>query len=332
MNSEKKTNKTVIITIVAIITVIAIFVSLLLSSDYSESYFYSMDTFVEVIGNNDVKDDAKCIFADTEKIFDNYNSESEASKLNSSKTMNVSEHMKNALSRITELNKTYGNDADITIGEITKLWNITGENPSVPTDEQIKSALKTVGYENIKINGNTVTLENNTQLDFGCVAKGIALDLIKEELDKQDSDKAVISAGSSSILLYGDDTFTTGILSPDSDGILGELHTDAGFVSTSGGYHRYTVINGVEYMHIFDTETGYPSETALTSVTVYCQSGLDSDFLSTMIFAGGTNKLTEYLNNKDFSIVAVDKNKNVYVSEGLDFELTDSSYKLCEEQ
>ncbi|MBQ3565875.1 MAG: FAD:protein FMN transferase [Oscillospiraceae bacterium] len=332
MNSEKKSNKTVIITIVALIAVIAIFVSLLFNSDYSESYFYSMDTFVEVIGDNDVKDDAKRIFADTEKIFDNYNSESEASRLNTSGSMSVSEQMKNALSRITELNKTYGNDADVTIGEITKLWNITGEVPSVPTDDKIKSALETVGYENIKINGDTVTLENNTQLDFGCVAKGIALDYAKEEFDRQGAGKCVVSAGSSSILLYGDDTFTTCILSPDSDSILGELHTDAGFVSTSGGYHRYTVIDGAEYMHIFDTESGYPSKTDLTSVTVYCQNGLDSDFLSTMIFAGGTEKLTEYLNNEDFSIVAVDKNKNVYVSEGLDFDLTNTYYKLCEEK
>lgn len=51
-----------------------------------------------------------------------------------------------------------------------------------------------------------------------------------------------------------------------------------------------------------------------------------------MIFAGGTEKLTEYLNNEDFSIVAVDKNKNVYVSEGLDFDLTNTYYKLCEEK
>ena len=331
MNSKKSINKSVILAVASVICVAAIFTTILLQSrnEYNKSFFYSMDTYVEIIGDNDIKDDVKRIFSDTELIFDNYNPESEISKLNQSKTMTVSQKLADAIEKITALNKTYGKGADITIGEITALWNITGDNPSVPTEEQIHSAMKTVGYENIKLNENTVTLENNAKLDSGCFAKGIALDYIKKEFDRLGAGKAVVSAGSSSILLYGDDTFTTNILSPENDGILGKLHTESGFVSTSGGYHRYTVIDNKEYIHIFDTRTGYPSETDLTSVTVYCRSGLDSDFLSTMIFADGSEKLSVYLNNEDFKIVAVDKDKNVYVSEGLEFELTDTSFKLC---
>lgn len=334
MNSKKIINKSVIVSVLSIITVIVIFASILIQSknEYSESFFYSMDTYVEIIGDNEIKDDVKQIFSDTEKIFDNYNPESEVSELNAKGKSAVSEKFMNAVTKITDLNKKYGNSADITIGAAIKLWNINGNNPAIPSNEEIEKAAKTIGYENIKINGNTITLKNGAQLDFGAVAKGIALDYIKEEFDRQGAGKAVVSAGSSSILLYGDDSFTTSILSPDSDEILGKLHTESGFVSTSGGYHRYTVIDNTKYMHILDTKTGCPSETDLTSVTVFCQNGLDSDFLSTMIFADGTKKLSEYLNNEDFKTVAVDKDKNVYVSEGLDFELTNESYKLCEEK
>ncbi len=332
MKSKKFSNA--LIVLICIVSVVIIFATILIQSknEYSESFFYSMDTYVEIIGDNEIKDDVKQIFADTEKIFDNYNPESEASKLNQSGNMNASDKFLNAVKEITDLNKKYGNSADITIGAATKLWNIAGENPVVPSEEEIENAVKTIGYENIKINDDTITLENNTQLDFSAVAKGLALDYAKEEFDRQGAGKCVVSAGSSSILLYGDDTFTTRILSPDSDEILGKLHTESGFVSTSGGYHRYTVVDNQKYMHILDTETGCPSETDLTSVTVFCQSGLDSDFLSTMIFADGTEKLSEHLNSKDFKIVAVDKDKNVYVSKGLDFELTNHNYRLCEEK
>lgn len=333
MNFKKHANKaTFIIVILSIVAVVVIFASLLLTStnNYSESYFYSMNTYVEMIADNEVKDDVKQIFLDTEKIFDNHNSGSEVSKLNKNESITATDKLTNALTRIKKLNSLYGNSADITVGNLTSLWNLNGDNFTVPSDTDINNALKSVSYENITINNNAISLENNATLDFGCVAKGIALDYVKDLLDNNHSEEAVISAGNSSILLYGDGEFTTNILSPENEDILGKIKTPQGFVSTSGGYHRYAEKDGKKYMHIIDTGTGKPSETDLTSVTVYCQSGLDSDFLSTMIFADGTENLSKYLKADDFKIVAADKDKNLYVSEGLDFELTDDSFKINE--
>lgn len=330
MKSEKSFKGTALLIILSVLVVGAIFASLLIQSkeNYTDSYFYSMDTCIEIIGSSDIKSDIKSIFSETEKIFDYHNPDSELSMLNKTRTADTSEKMKNAVKRILELNKNYGNSADITIGAVTSLWNITGSDPKIPIDSDIKSALKTVGYENIEINGNTVSLKNGAVLDFGCAAKGAALDYVKELLDHKNSGKAIVSAGSSSILLYGDDSFTTSILSPESSDTIGKIHTSSGFVSTSGGYHRYTVIDGKKYIHILDTRTGMPSQTDLTSITVFCQSGIDSDFLSTLIFADGTKNINNYLNCTDFKIVAVDKDRNIYVSDGLDFELTDKTFNL----
>ena len=332
MNFKKILNKNVLIILISVISVAVIFGGLLFKSqkEYGDSCFYSMDTYVEIIADSNVKADIKQIFSDTEKIFDMHDAESEVSKLNISGSYKSSEKLLNSVKRIKELCSVYGNSADITVGSLTTLWNITEENFTVPDENEIKTALSSVGYENIEIKDDEIILKNNCQLDFGCAAKGIALDYVKQKLEEKKLGKAVVSAGSSSILLYGDDNFTTSILSPESEEIMGKINTSSGFVSTSGGYHRYTEKDGKKYMHIFDVETGKPSETDLTSVTVYCQSGLDSDFLSTMILADGSENLSKYLNQEDFKIVAADKNKNVYVSEGLDFELTDESFKYAE--
>lgn len=329
MNYEKNFKKAVLLIILSIFVAAAIFISLLFKSkeNYSDSYFYSMDTFVEIVGDSKIKKDIKDIISNTEKTFSFHDPDSELSNLNKNGFADTSENLTNAISRIIELNKKYGNSADITIGAITSLWNITGNEPRVPSDSEIRSALKSVGFENIKINGNTVSLENDSLIDFGCAAKGAALDYVKEMLDNKNSDKTIVSIGGSSILLYGDDSFTTSILSPESNDTIGSIHTASGFISTSGGYHRYAVIDGKEYIHILDTKTGMPSETDLTSVTVFCQSGIDSDFISTMIFADGTENIEKYLKSEEFEIVAVDKDKNIYVSDDLDFELTDDSYK-----
>ena len=330
MNFEKNFKKAALLIILSILAVAVIFVSILFQSkeNYSDSYFYSMDTYVEIIGDSSIKKEIKNIFTENEKLFSFHDQNSELSKLNSEKTIPASDNLKNAVSRIIELNKKYGNSADLTIGALTKLWNITGTDPKIPSDNDISSALKSVGFKNIKINGNSISLENNALIDFGCAAKGVALDYVKEMLDEKNSGKAIVSAGGSSILLYGDDSFTTSILSPESNDTIGSIHTSSGFISTSGGYHRYAVIDGKEYIHILDTETGRPSETDLTSVTVFCQSGIDSDFLSTMIFADGTENIEKYLNDESFKIVAIDKNKKIYISNGLDFNLTNNSFFL----
>ena len=83
----------------------------------------------------------------------------------------------------------------------------------------------------------------------------------------------------------------------------------------SGGYERYFEANGKTYCHIIDPKTGYPAETDLTTVTVFCDSGIESDFLSTMIFLDGSENIGKYLNSDNFKIFAADKNKKLYISE-----------------
>ena len=59
------------------------------------------------------------------------------------------------------------------------------------------------------------------------------------------------------------------------------------------------------------------------------------DFLSTAIFLGGTANLHKYIDNPDYSIIAVDKSMNVYISSNLadKFEINEdnkNNYKLAE--
>ncbi len=333
MEFFKSVKGAVLIAVLSVAVVAAIFLSLLFGSkgQFEKSFFYSMDAMIEVIGDNQTKKDAEEIFKEAEGIFDCYNKDSEVSKLNRETSIFPSDKLIEAIYEITDLCDRYGDGADITVGALTSLWDITGDNPRVPEQSEIDKALETVGYENIIPRSGKVTLINGAKLDFGCAAKGAALDYLKKRLDERQAEKSIISAGASSILLYGDGSFTTKIMSPeDENGILGELHTEGGFISTSGGYHRFAEIDGKKYIHILDTNTGYPSETDLTSVTVFCDSGIASDFMSTLIFAGGSENLEKFLKDDEFRIVAVDSNKKVYVSEGLDFEITNDSFTLAE--
>lgn len=334
MISEKSCKKVrkicIFLPLIVVFSLISICISIFFKPYNTDFNFFGMDTFIIVSSDKNIEKEIKRIFTDTENIFDFHDSMSKVSQLNSSKTLNSSNELANALNHILELNEKYGNGADVTAGSLTKLWDITGENPEIPDQNEIDKALAATGYENIIINGNSITLKNNTILDFGCVAKGIALDKAKELLDKKHSRKSIITTGSS-ILVYGNiyDEQYIDIASPDKHGSIGAVTLTSGcFVSTSGGYERYAEINGKKYCHIIDTKTGYPTETDLTTVTVFCDSGIESDFLSTLIFVEGTKEIEKHLNSDSYKIVAADKDKNVYVSDGLDFNLKDDSYKF----
>lgn len=291
--------------------------------DY-KSDFFAMDTVVSVRSESDVTKDIQDIFSQYQNVLDCNNEDSEVYRLNQSGSITASDILSETVSGVLNLNSQYGSLTDITVGRLTALWNVTGENPTVPEESEIKAVLDTVGNDNISVNGSEITLKNNAALDFGAVGKGAVLDACLDYLDKNACKKTYISTGSS-LLLYGNGSFDVSITNPDG-GILAAVKTEQCFLSTSGGYERFFEADGKTYCHIIDPRTGYPTETDLTTVTVFSDSGIESDFLSTMIFLDGSENIEKYLHSDKYKIFAADKNKKLYVSDGLDYEVSDEAY------
>lgn len=286
--------------------------------------FFAMDTVVSVRSQSDITKDIENIFSEYQNVLDCNSEESEVYRLNKTSSITASDILSETVSGVLNLNNEYGSLTDITVGRLTSLWNVTGENPAVPEESEIKTALETVGTDNIVTDGSEITLKNNAALDFGAVGKGAVLDSCLDYLDKNACKKTYISTGSS-LLLYGNGSFDVSITDPDG-GILASVKTEQCFLSTSGGYERYFEAHGKTYCHIIDPRTGYPTETDLTTVTVFSDSGIESDFLSTMIFLDGSENIEKYLHSDRYKIFAADKNKMLYVSDGLDYEVSDESY------
>lgn len=220
------------------------------------------------------------------------------------------------LDSIYYLSAKYGEGINPACGELTVLWGISTDTPTVPTDNEISDVLKRIPEND--------SFTESTMLDFGAAAKGYACDKAYEMLKESDTKYATVSLGSST-LLYGDKPngkFRAGVTNPDkAEGYLGIIETDAAFISTSGGYERFFESDGKRYSHILDMETGYPAETDLTSVTVIVPAekvdgGIMSDFLSTLLYIQGTAQLDKWLAYEEFEIVAADENGKVYTDCG----------------
>ena len=228
------------------------------------------------------------------------------------------------MSETAALQKRFGDSVDLTVGQLTTLWGITTDTPHVPTAAELEPVLKTISPDHVTAADGTVTLTDGAQLDCGAVGKGYSLDCVKEALDQSDTAGYGTVSMTSSILCYGEKPdgkpFQIEIRDPSGDGTLGTVSTDSCFLSTSGGYERYFIADdGKQYCHILDPKTDMPAESDLTTVTVFCDRGLQSDFLSTLIWLEGTEHLEEHLHAEDYQIVAQDQSGKLYVSDGLHF-------------
>lgn len=270
-------------------------------------------------------------------IFDCHKEDSQISRLNADGGGTLSPEVRELLEESLGLTKQYP-QTDISVGALTKLWNVTGKDPKVPADSEIQTALESCGYEKIHIQGDKCTLEDSVQLDVGAVAKGYALDRAKQVLRQSSAEAAVVSMGSSS-LMYGKKPdgkdFTVAVTDPSNkQKQLLKFTTGECFVSTSGGYERYFEADGKRYIHILDITTGRPVQTDITSATVICASGLRSDQLSTAVFIGGTKKLSEFFADDSIQIIAVDTDGNIHISEELEDKITleDTQHKIIVEK
>lgn len=228
------------------------------------------------------------------------------------------------LSRTQELNRLYGSGINVFCGALTELWGISADSPRVPSDSEINGVLDSIP------DVFSETVSDEVKLDFGAVSKGYACDRAFELLKETDSEYAVISL-SSSTLMYGakpdGKPFRTGLTNPlTGEGHAGIIETDSAFISTSGGYERYFVPengSGEKYCHIMDITTGRPAETDIASATVIVPSdtpngGIMSDFLATMIFTEGSESLDKWLACEEFRVVVITTGGRVFSNcEGL---------------
>ena len=217
----------------------------------------------------------------------------------------LSQELSADLEQIWEISKKSNGALDITVGQVTQLWNLDTfakdkerkkSEFKVPSEDSLQEVLDKTGYEKVTLKEGSIWLPEGMSLDLGAVGKGIACDRISDYLkDCEKIHGAVISVGGS-IVTYGSkpdgSAFRVAIVHPREEGaFLGTLTLQGEwYVSTSGDYERYVEKDGIRYHHIMDPKTGYPADGGVLSVTILSKSGLLSDALSTACFVLGVEE------------------------------------------
>ena len=273
-------------------------------------------------GSQEILNGAMELCGTYEDLFSRTVPSSDVSRINGSggAPVTVSPDTAELINKGLEISRRSGGAFDMTVLPLSLLWDVQ-HNTVPPDDALVTAAMSKVGYENVSVSSNEVTLSGGATIDLGGIAKGYIADKIAEYLRAHGVSSAVINLGGNVVLLgkKGGKPYTVGIQKPfagQGEALLTLSISDKTAV-TSGIYERYFEYDGKIYHHIIDPKTGKPSESDIASVTVIFDSSCVADGLSTACLVLGAEKSAELLKSYGAEAVFIKKNGEYSLTDGL---------------
>jgi len=279
-----------------------------------------MDTYVTIqaVGPASRADKAiDAAFARLDEVSRKFNHLDSASPLYAFNERNVpitDREIIHVLATAQRISVLSGGAFDVTVEPLVRLWGFYGDHPALPSQRQIDSCLKFVGYQNLVIDSGRVTKRNSaTRIDLGGIAKGFGLVEAARVLRQAGVDSALIDLGGDiyAIGRKGDQPWRVGIRNPRGDGVVGIVPLTDMAAVTSGDYERYfwgppgegsghdpdssresgrVPRDSVRYCHIIDPHTGWPAR-GYCSATVLMRDPLLAQGFAKVLFILGPDAL-----------------------------------------
>lgn len=257
-----------------------------------------------------------------EKVFNKFDDSSEISKINKlagDEEIAISPEVLKLTEDALYYSRISKGRFDITIGPLMEVWGFVSKNNSIPDDAAINKTLECVGYKNIILDTEKMTvhfLNKGVKLDFGGIAKGYAVDRARHILLSSGIKNGLINLGGNIFAAGsppGRKYWRIGIQDPRvKNKLLLTLHLKDRAVSTSGNYERFFISNGKKYSHIINPVTGKSSQ-GIISVTVVADSAEEADALSTAIFVMGEKEGLELAKSLKNIEVYILKEDNTFI-------------------
>lgn len=217
---------------------------------------------------------------------------------------------------------------NISIGPLVKAWSIGFNNPTIPSDSEIKELLSITDPNKIILNKKNKTVflkDRGMEIDLGSIAKGYISDKIMEYIKSQNVQCALINMGGN-VLTYGfpshniDGNWRIGIQNPKlkRGNHVMLLAVNNMSIVTSGVYERKFEKNGKLYHHILDPITGYPTKTNIQSISILSKKSVDCEIWTTRLFGKSEEEILKEVSQQNhIEAVIIKENEDVLISKGI---------------
>jgi thiamine biosynthesis lipoprotein len=219
---------------------------------------------------------------------------------------------------------------DPTVGPLVNAWGFGPDKSMVPDSSVVDSLLQLVGFNNIKFDESKVCKQiPGIKLDFSAVAKGYAVDVVADFLERKGIENLLVEIGGELICKGTKNEgkpWRTAIEDPSVEvyerKILAVVELEDRAVATSGNYRNYYVKDGVKYVHTINPSTGYPIAQTLVSASVFANNCMLADAYATAFMVLGIDKAKSVLSkNKSLDAYLIYSTENgemiTYVTEGI---------------
>lgn len=225
---------------------------------------------------------------------------------------------------------------NIGIGSLTELWGIGNSSQKVPTPEEIQQAKAHIDLQQLEVSNQVFIKDPQMRVDIGGIAQGYVIDNTLELLKKEGVESGFIYFGGDVYALgkkLDGTPWLIGIQSPEigDNSVIAAIPVENQSIATSGDYERYFIQNNIQYHHILDPDTGYPTQNELSSVTVLSDTSIEGDILSTAVFVMGLEEGLNFLENrKGVEGILITKDNKVYTTSGVKdkIEILNKNYRL----
>ncbi|WP_099543183.1 FAD:protein FMN transferase [Maribacter sp. 4G9] len=265
-----------------------------------------------------------------EKLISSWDPNSRTSEINKNagiKPVKVESELYELIKRAIGISKLTDGAFDISYASMDRIWKFDGSMKTMPSEEEIKSSVAKVGFQNIVLDpvAQTVFLKlPGMKIGFGAIGKGYAADKAKQLLMDRGVPAGIINA-SGDMNTWGKqpdgESWKVAITNPmNKNKVFALLPITDGAVVTSGDYERYVTFNGKRYAHIIDPRTGYPS-TGIISVTVFAPKAELADALATSVFVMGKEIGLDRINQlPKVECIIIDEKGNISKSDNIEID------------
>lgn len=218
---------------------------------------------------------------------------------------------------------------DPTIGPLVNAWGFgPGRLPIDLDSATVDSLLQFVGFDQVSFDSYVAMKPKGTYIDFSAIAKGYAVDLVAEYLERNGVARYMVEIGGE-VRAKGNnienENWSIGIddplVSKEDRKILAIVGLENQSLATSGNYRNYYEKDGEIFAHIIDPRTGYNNFHSILSASVFADNCMLADAYATAFMVMGLEQsmdLVERLPTLEAILIyREDGELKSYVSEGI---------------
>jgi thiamine biosynthesis lipoprotein len=177
------------------------------------------------------------------------------------------------------------------------------------------------GADAIEVIANTVRLPRNTGFDAGGIGKGLAADIVADELRTEGAEGVCINLGGD-VRVEGigptGGAWTIAVEHPELEDPFARVGIARGAVATSTILRRSWRVKGEPRHHLIDPATGKPATGKLTFATVVSGNAWMAEVLAKAVLLGPNSRQFDLVADCEASAFAIDHDGRTLASPGID--------------